>query len=227
MIFPREIKLSFVLVFVFSVIMPAAAPAVEVEDVVSRLEVKFRRTKSIYLEAVSRKMGEEPDTTHVTVAYRYPGQILQWVRGDDSSEQVFILKEDSACISYPHLDIERREQLTDREKQQILIENFPLAALVGGLQSDSIPEDKINVKQLNSQIKLETKFGGERSQYRRGEAIFDWPQLYPVSFTVQMAGSGSKYRVEILQYKEDKRFPPAIEKTLDRLEPDYLDGDLK
>jgi len=133
-------------VFVFLLLCFPLYSAVTVDEFVSKFRLKFRRTPTIYLEAVSYPLEDRGETVAVTIGYRYPEEVFQWVRGRSGGEQIFILSGDSVVISYPHLDIQRREKLTEHQKWQALLENLPFAALVAGLESNKIPEENIDIK---------------------------------------------------------------------------------
>ncbi len=221
------IRVIFFSLLIFILFGAGAAEAVSVEDFISRARVKFRQTPTIYLEAISRVESKPQDTTAVVFSYSYPDKILQRVQRSDSSEQIFIISGDSAVVNYPHLNIERRKQLTDRQKQELLADNFPLAILAAGLETDTAVKEKMTVQQSNGQLEVKIEANNQDLRYRRGKAIFDWPQLHPVSLTVELAADGSRHRIEVVDYREKPRLPRPVEDAIARMNPQYLEGDLK
>ena len=216
-----------VLSLLITVFTAGGVRAVSVDDFISRSRLKFRQTPTIHLEATSRVVDEPSDTTYVSFSYQYPDKILQWVQRSDSSEQITIISGDSAVVSYPHLDVERRAQLTERQKTSLLADNFPLAVLAAGLETDTAVKESMSVRGLNNRIEVNIEPENRNQRYRRGQAIFDWPQLHPVSLTVEMANNGARHRIEVEHYREDQRLPRHIEDAIGEMDTEQLEGDLK
>ena len=213
----------FLLVGLFlTVISFSVEASVSPEDFVNRLKLKFRRTASIYLTAQSSQLPESSDTTTITLAYNYPDQFLQWVKGTSGREQILIMNGDDVVLSYPHLDMVDRRNLTEEQRMQILVNEVPLAAMMLGVQSDSVPLENIKTELQNGRLQAEITNKNPNIPYRRGEAIFDWPHLHPVYFIIE---SEKSFAVQITSYQEEERFPIHIERAIYNMEPELLKGE--
>jgi hypothetical protein len=189
---------------------------------VDRLKLKFRRTASIYLEAEAIQLPDRTDTSTIVLAYSYPDQFLQWVKGAGNREQVLIMNGDSVVLYYPHLETETRRSLNQKQRLQILVREVPLAAMMLGVQSDSVPLEDIQTELDNGYLKVEFINNNPGIPYRRGEAIFDWPALDPLYFIIETELS---FAIEITEYEEETRFPRQIESAIYNLDPQLLKGE--
>jgi len=198
------------------------AAEVTSKQFVDRLKVKFRRTASIYLEAEATQLPDRTDTSTIVLAYSYPDQFLQWVKGVGNREQVLIMNGDSVVLYYPHLETETRRSLNQEQRLQILVREVPLAAMMLGVQADSVPLEDIKTELDNGHLKVEFINNNPRIPYRRGEAIFDWPALNPLYFIIETELS---FAIEITEYEEETRFPRQIESAIYNLDPQLLKGE--
>ncbi|MFP4686927.1 MAG: hypothetical protein ACLFN5_02325 [bacterium] len=215
---------GFLFLFIIVVFIIAVNPshAVTPEKFIEQLKLKFRRTATIYMEARASNLSDKSDSSTIILAYSYPDQFLQWVRGGANREQILIMNGDSVVLSYPHLDSTTEHSLDRQQRMSILVREVPLAAMMMGVQSDSVPVEDMKTELENGELQVEIINNNPKIPYRRGKVIFDWPHLYPLYFNIE---SESSFEVEVTVYEEETRFPVPVEKAIHNLEPQLLKGE--
>lgn len=205
----------------FLFLQPITGVAITPEQLRSRLRVKFRRTSSILLQARLFPVQQPADSSSLTLAYRYPDKFLQILRGRRNRKQVMLFRGDSVAVYYPELDILKERRLSPAQKSKLIARNVPLAAVVGGLQSDSFPLENIRVETYGETVSVEINNDRPELSYRQLRAVFRRESLTPLFFVII---SDYKYRLEVDSYEEENRFPPVIEKAFGRFDPRLLEG---
>jgi outer membrane lipoprotein-sorting protein len=199
---------------------PLAAQSAE--TFLNRMQTKFRRTASIYMEAQSHRIGPDGtlgDTMDVTLAYRYPDQLLQWVRIPDNREQIIIYRGDTVVISYPHIDVTRKKAVSRRRLHRLIADQVPFAAVFVGLAEKALDPDSVTVTPSGEVLNV-TFRGRRRGQSTRIEGQFTRDELRPREMTIH--NDRGQFRVTINVYEEEKRFPKPVERALQTRRPDAL-----
>ncbi|MFB6344585.1 MAG: hypothetical protein ABEK50_02255 [bacterium] len=189
------------------------------EDFVTELKTKFRTTSSIFLKARSTGLDlsaessrmDFGDTATIVLAYSYPNQYLQVVDGQSNKRQYLMIKNDSMAISYPHLDYSEKRTISKRQRRSLLVRNVPIAGAIMGLTSGEVPHDSIDVTTGDTELTVVVHKYREDLPFKRVEARFRRDNLQPVYFILE---GKRKFRIDIVHYEEEKRFPEWIEDAL-------------
>lgn len=204
-------------------LVPPAVSAVSPQEFVARLRTKFQRTGKIYLQATSVRVhadGTVSDTTHVTLAYRYPRRFMQWVEGRRGRQRIAIVHEKTVVVSYPHLDITRKQQLSTEELRRVLSEQLPMVGVVAGFQAGT-PEEMIRTRTRDDLVEVELKEDRLHEPFRAATFTFSRRNLAPQSLILETQG---RFRITITRYQEEKSFPRHIQRALTDLDPGALEG---
>jgi len=226
MSFLTKTKITSVVVFLgLTIVFPPIAEALSSQRFINQMRTKFRRTATIYLEAESHRLhddGPPSDTMNVTLAYSYPEQIVQHVRGDRNRQQILLYNGDSMVLSYPHIGVERRRSVTRKQFGRALVEQVPFSSLFLSLASDRISSDSISVKTKPRTLVIQYPPSAESSEQPvKIEATFTRNELHPRTFIIE--NRSGRFRVRITDYREEERFPPAVEEALNRMNPAFLE----
>lgn len=216
--------LFLLFIAVFFVVFSTQIQAVTSQEFINRMKVKFRQTSNIYMEARSHKVtqdGTYTDTMNVTLAYRYPDQLFQWVRGSANREQVLIYRGDSVVIAYPHIDVERRRTIDRKSLSRLIVNQVPFAAIFVGISSDAVSPDSMTVTPRNGALDVRFSPGKQGNGLKWVDARFRGDNLHPKSFIIQ--NEYTRYRVNIREYREEERFPGPVEKAINELRPGYVE----
>ena len=187
----------------------------------SRLEVKFRRVGTIYLEAVGFPREDPSDTVQFFIAYRYPEQFLQIMQGRDDREQIVIFSRENLVLAYPQLDVLEKHQLDSAERDQLIARNIPLAGLIGALQSDELLDERVKTVDHGDTVEVNIDYPDPRVEFDKTFLVIEKTTLRPL--IVETTGE-QIYRIQITDYREDERLPRPVERAIDHLDPQYLEG---
>jgi hypothetical protein len=189
------------------------------DDFLTQLRTKFKTTSNIYLEAKSTRFEHNPtagdsravtDTATVTLAYAYPRRFLQEISGSSDRSQRVILKDDSAIVSYPHLDFRRRYSLEKGEITRLLIKHIPIAGALLGVSSGAVKGDSITTDVRDGNVFVTVRTNRARFPYRVLKGKFDRYTLRPHYLLLR---GQHDYRLDIVTYVEEERFPLWIEEA--------------
>ncbi len=210
-------------IFVSGLFLSAGAPAVTPDEFIDRVRTKFQRTRTIYLEATSVRVdaaGTPSDTTQITLAYRYPKRFLQWVEGARNRQRIAIVHEKTVVVSYPHLEITRKKDLTADQIRRVLSEQLPMVGVVAGFQGGA-PEEMIRTRTRGDRLEVVLKKERLPSPFRAATLTFARKNLSPRSVVLETEG---RFRITITRYEEEKSFPRHIQRALMDLDPGALEG---
>ena len=220
---PKIITVGFLLFL--TVVFPSVVEALSPQTFINQMRTKFRRTATIYLEAQSHRLHENAppsDTMTVTLAYAYPDRVVQHVHGQRNQQQILLYNGDSMVLSYPHIDVERRRSVTRDQFSRALVEQVPFSSLFLGLASDRLSGDSISVETKTQRVHIHFPPSAEPSESPvKIKATFTRNELHPRMFIIE--NQSGRFRVKITEYREEQRFPPAVEKALNRMDPRLLE----
>ncbi len=220
-------RIGFLLCLVVTLLITfsPAALAYTPEELSNRLEVKFRRVGSVYLQAVGHPVNNPADTTALTVAYRYPEQFLQVLRGAGQREQYVLLSEKKYALHYPHLNSYEEGEMTAAERRRLIADFFPLVGLIGAAVSEEHLEENVETTDFGDTLLVQINHGDPRLEFEKTEIVLDRSELRPLYLLSLASGESGDYRLEIVSYEEDLRFPKPVEQALAELDLRFLVGE--
>jgi|GEM_PF-5399773 len=207
------------------IIISPAARAYTPEELSSRLEVKFRRVGSVYIRALGHPIENPADTTEMTVAYRYPEQFLQTLRGRQQREQYVLLSNNKYALYYPHLDSYEEGEMTEAEQRRLIADFFPLVGLAGAAVSEEHLEENVTTTDFGDTLLVQINHVDPRLEFEKTEIVLDRRELRPIELISRASDDSGDYRLEIISYEEDLRFPRPIEQALAEFDLRLLVGE--
>ncbi len=210
--------------FLFLTVSTNPSHAYSGEDFLEALRGKFKTTSNIYLEARTTRLIPEPttgdhhaveDTASVTLAYAYPRKYLQKIVGSARRRQYVILKGDSAIVSYPHLDFRRSYSLEKGEVRGMLIKHIPIVGALAGVSRGDVDGDSISANVKDGSIYVSVRTRRKEFPYRMLKGKFDRHKLTPNYLILR---GQRDYRLDILKYIEEERFPRWVEKSFSTMD---------
>ncbi len=214
--------ISIVLLFLLGSSALSPLLAITPRQLRSRLDVKFRRVSSIYLNAVGFPVDDRSDSTGFIIGYRYPDRFLQVMRGRGERQQIVLFRGETLVIHYPHLEIYEEHSLSTAERDRLLVQNIPLAGLIAGLQSDDYVDDHIKTHDHGETVEVEIFYPDQRLEFDETRLVLKKSTLQPL--VVETLGD-QPYRFRVTDYQEDRRFPRPVERALENLDPRELVGE--
>lgn len=201
------------------------------EDFLEQLRAKFRTTSNIYLEARTVRLASgdaegdsvtREDTTTITLAYGYPQQFLQRMRGQSDRRQNVILKDDRMVISYPHLDFYQEYDLQEGDVRRLLVEHIPLAGALMGLSQGAVDEEAITARVEGGNIFVNVRSRRKGMPFDSMRGKFGYDNLEPKFLILR---GERNFRLDILQYVEEQRFPRWVERAFENMDVSAMEED--
>lgn len=214
----------FLGVAVLFIVTPDPAGAYSGEDFLEQLRAKFRTTSNIYLEVRTVRLASSDvqgdsvtrkDTTSITLAYAYPKQFLQRMRGQSERRQNVIMRDDLMVISYPHLDFYEKYNLKEGDVRRLLVEHIPLAGALMGLSQGTVEKDAITARVKGHHVIVSIRSERRDFPFTSMKGKFTRDNLEPEYIILR---GKRNFRLDILKYVEEKRFPRWVERTFENMD---------
>ncbi len=212
-----------IMMLIGSVSLVPEVRANEAEDAFrSEAEQFLRETRTLYARAETVRVDDAEDSFVVEFAYRYPEEMIQWVRYADGREQIVIHRDDVVALAFPHLNVYRKGDVEDENFQEQLAGSVPVLGLVLVLMDQEEWPDEVTVTEEQERFDLTVDLSPWRSMRGTVSVEVERDPFRPVRATFT---NGRSLKLVRTDWTVNERLPRNLEQALYEVEPEVLQGE--
>lgn len=202
-------------------VIPGLAASELQEQFRSEVEEFVRTTQTLTAEATTTRAGPKSDTFTVQFAYRYPDGLMQWVQYPRGRQQIVLHRDEQAVLDFPHLDVRREGDVTEKEFQRQLRRHVPMLGLIVALGSDRKWPEGVSLSDQGDTYQITANLDRFSRTSGTLDVVVQRNPLKPL--WAELSGDRTM-RVETTSWKPNERLPKAYRSGIEQLDPDRVLG---